>query len=176
MPLYMKAVVDNGKDNFGETLPGGMFYYIAKDTVINAEKNESNEKIKADRLKSLKMDGIFLDDDDATNALEPDGQGLYSPVVRKKDGSFASNSHYYTIEQYKILSDYIDLKLKETANEMVSGDIAPKPLDSTTYGACDYCDYADVCQFKGEHDKIPKLKDVDAFQFMYDRLNKKGED
>lgn len=176
MPLYMKAVVDNGKDNFGETLPGGMFYYIAKDTVINAEKNESNEKIRADRLKSLKMDGIFLDDDDATNALEPDGQGLYSPVVRKKDGSFASNSHYYTIEQYKILSDYIDLKLKETANEMVSGDIAPKPLDSTTYGACDYCDYADVCQFKGEHDKIPKLKDVDAFQFMYDRLNKKGED
>lgn len=177
MPLYMKAVVDNGKEKFGDALPGGMFYYIAKDTVINAEKNASDEKIKDDRLKSLKMDGVFLDDDDAIYALEPDGQGLYSPVVRKKDGSFASNSHYYTIEQYKILSDYIDLKLKETANEMVSGDIAPKPLDSTSYGACDYCDYADVCQFKGEHDKIPKLKDTDAFQYMYDRIKdeKEGE-
>lgn len=175
MPLYMKAVIDNGKEKFGETLPGGMFYYIAKDTVVNAEKNASDEKIKAERLKSLKMDGTFLGDDDITSALEPDGKGIYSPVIYNKNGTLSKKSHFYTIEQYQILSDYIDLKLKETANEMVSGDVAPNPLDSLNCDACKYCDYADVCQFKGEHNKIPNLKDVDAFKYMYDRINNEKE-
>ncbi|MGN0174264.1 MAG: PD-(D/E)XK nuclease family protein [Acutalibacteraceae bacterium] len=176
MPLYMKTVVENGKEKLGQVLPGGMFYYVAKDSVINATRETDDESVKKGRLKELKMDGMFLGDEDAYTAIEPECKGIYSPVLLKKDGSFASSVHYYTIEQYNILSDFIDLKLKQTAKGIVDGEITPKPLDGTGYSACDYCDYSNVCQFKGEHDKVPKLKDTEAFRFMLDEINKeKGE-
>ncbi len=171
MPLYMKAVLENGKERFGDCLPGGMFYFAAKEAVANAERNTDEDTISALRLKDVKMDGVFLDDEDSYTAIEPEKQGVYSPVKVKADNTLSSSAPCYTIEQFKILSDYLDLTLKETAKGILGGDIEPKPVDGVGVSACDYCDYSSVCQFKGEHIKAENLKRDEAFSYMYNKLN-----
>ncbi|MBQ4156465.1 MAG: exodeoxyribonuclease V subunit gamma, partial [Clostridia bacterium] len=89
MPIYMKAVIDNGKDEFGECLPGGMFYFAARESVAKMSKNSTDEEIVAERLKSVKMDGTFLGEEDVYTAIEPDGKGYYSPVKVNKDNTLS---------------------------------------------------------------------------------------
>lgn len=171
MPLYMKTVLENGKQQFGECLPGGMFYFSAKEAVANAERNTDDETINAMRLKGVKMDGVFLDDEDVYTAIEPEKQGVYSPVKFKADNTLSSSAPFYTIEQYKILSDYLDLTLQETAEGILGGNIEPLPVDGVGVSACEYCDYSSVCLFKGEHIQAPNLKKDEAFSYMFDKLN-----
>lgn len=170
MPLYMKAVVENGKNLFGDCLPGGMFYFSARESVVNAEKSLDDKTIEAERLKGVKMDGIFLGDSDVYTAIEPSGEGVYSPVKLNKDMSLSASAPYYTYEQYEILSDYLNLKLTDTANAMLSGEISPKPLDSGNVSACKYCDYSSVCRFSGKHDVIENMKSEDVFKIMLREL------
>lgn len=175
MPLYMKAVLENGKELFGDCIPGGMFYFAAKESVVNAERELSNEDIEAQRLKGVKMGGIFLDDSDVYTAIEPEGRGIFSPVKLKKDATLSKSAPYYTYEQYEILSRYLELKLKETAEKISNGEIAPLPVDGVGVSACDYCDYSSVCRFNGEHKQIENLKQEDVFKIMLEKLNKEGE-
>lgn len=175
MPLYMKAVLENGKELFGDCLPGGMFYFAARESIVNAERNLSDENIESERLKNVKMDGMFLDDSDVYTAIEPKGEGVFSPVKLKKDSTLTASSPYYTYEQYKIMSDYLDLKLKETAEKILNGEITPQPVDSTYGDACKYCDYSTVCRFSGEHSIIEKLKNEDVFKVMLEELEKEGK-
>ena len=175
MPLYMKAVTENGKELFGDCLPGGMFYFAARESVVNAERNFSDEKVEGERLKNVKMDGMFLDDSDVYTAIEPKGEGVFSPVKLKKDATLSNSAPYYTYEQYKIMSDYLDLKLKETAEKMLNGEINPQPFDSTYGDACKYCDYSTVCRFGGEHTMIEKLNNEEVFRIMLEELKKEGK-
>ena len=175
MPLYMKAVTENGKELFGDCLPGGMFYFAARESVVNAERNFSDEKVEGERLKNGKMDGMFLDDSDVYTAIEPKGEGVFSPVKLKKDATLSNSAPYYTYEQYKIMSDYLDLKLKETAEKMLNGEINPQPFDSTYGDACKYCDYSTVCRFGGEHTMIEKLNNEEVFRIMLEEMKKEGK-
>lgn len=175
MPLYMKAVLGNGKQKFGECIPGGMFYLPAKDAAVNAAKSEDEAVIEEERLKKLRLEGMFLGEEDTYTALEPEGKSIYTPVKLNKDGTLSSSAPFYTKEQFDILSEYIDLKLKSTAKAITSGDITASPTDGVGVSACDYCDYANVCKFKGEHNKVPKLKNDEVFKIMYDEINEEKE-
>lgn len=175
MPLYMKAVMENGKEKFGECLPGGMFYFAARESVVDAERNDSDDKISEQRIKSAKMNGMFLDDSDSYTALEPDGRSIYSPVRLTKKMTLDKRSPFYTYEQYEILSDYLELILKETAEGIRGGDITPQPIDSADGSACTYCDYKSVCRFKGEREKISSLKSDAVFELMVKKLGEEEE-
>lgn len=172
MLLYMKAIIENGGEDLSECLPGGMFYFAAKESVVQAEREESESSVASKRLKEIKMNGMFLGEEQVCKAIEPSGAGVYSPVKLKKDGTLSASAPYYTYEQYKILSRYLDLKLKETAERMRSGEVAPEPIGTN---ACKYCDYSSVCRFKGEHKQIESLKNDEVFAYMLSKIEKEGE-
>ena len=41
--------------------------------------------------------------------------------------------------------------------------------------ACEYCDYSDVCMYKGDHQQIMKMNSDEVFMFMHDALEKEKE-
>lgn len=173
MPLYMKATLENGKDLFGDCLPGGMFYYSAFDPIVDAARESSDEEIEISRIESAKMNGMFLDDSDVYFAIEPEARSIYSPVKLKKNMELTARSPFYTYEQYSVLSEYLDYILKSTAEKITDGEIAPNPLDSGK-SACEYCDYSSVCKFVDKHEKIKSVSRAEAFTIMNDILNEEG--
>lgn len=173
MALYMKALQENSKDLLGEFLPGGMFYLPAKDEKIDLER-VPKDKVESKRLSKLKLVGMFLSDDDAYVLHEPECAGLYAPTKLNKEG-FAYKNVDYTKQQYDILSRYLDLKIKQTAQNILSGKTVPNPMDSAKDDACKYCAYFDVCKFKDLHQKAQKQDNVDVFRQMLEELEGQGE-
>ena len=78
----------------------------------------------------------------------------------------------YTYEQYKILSDYMDLVLEDTAKGILGGKVAVKPIGS---GACKYCDFSSVCHFNGEYEPIETMSRADVFARMNEILEERRE-
>ena len=48
-------------------------------------------------------------------------------------------------------------------------------LDGVKTKACEYCDYSDVCMYKGDHQQIMKMNSDEVFMFMHDALEKEKE-
>ena len=104
----------------------------------------------------------------------PPSSGIYSPVKLTTKSELYASAPSYTYEQFDVLSKYIDYKLKEAAENISSGEIMPKPLDSSK-SACEYCDYFEVCQFSGEHEKIESLENDEVYEIMNSILEGEGE-
>ena len=54
---------------------------------------------------------------------------------------------YCTEEQFDILRKYVNDKMVELCDEMLSGQIKIEPTKSLKVTYCDYCDYSSICQF-----------------------------
>ena len=72
---------------------------------------------------------------------------LIIPATFKKDGDFSSNSSVVTEEQFDILREYVNSKMIELCEDMLSGKIKIEPCKNQTTAYCEYCDYASICQF-----------------------------
>ena len=168
MPLYMKAIIENGKQKFGECLPAGMFYFPANEAEVDSGKAKNEEEKAIELQKKHKLCGMFLDESGAYVSIEPEGKGIYSPV-KINSGELKSTS-IYSQKQFDILSKYIEHLLVKNANEILNGDITVNPKKE----ACTFCDYYDICKFKGELADIEKLESTEAFQKMLEAVETKG--
>ena len=95
------------------------------------------------------MNGLLLKDAELVRAMDNNMEtySLIIPAAFKKDGDFTSNSSVITLEQFNILRDYVNEKMIEICEEMLSGEIKIEPCKSSSITYCDYCDYSSICQF-----------------------------
>lgn len=175
MPLYMKAVIDNGKEKFGDCSPAGMFYMNAQDITVDYDNSADKEEMKKERLKKLKLSGMLLDEDENIYAFNPKGENDLSPVVCTGSGKIAKSTPSYSQKQYEIMSEYLEKMIKDNANDIISGKIKPNPTEKESEDACKYCDYFDICKFTEKHIKIKSLASTDAFTIMLEKLEKEEE-
>ena len=145
-----------------------MFYYHIDDPIIEDEeasvksdnddpaREKTEEKIK-DRLR---MSGLVNSDPHVYRLIDNDFETKSSviPVALKKDGDFASTSCVASAEEFEIISDYVNQQIKKCAQEMLGGNIKAEPRTvSGSYGLpCIYCDYSDVCGYRGDGVLIDK--------------------
>ena len=108
-----------------------------------------DDEIKDEVLKKLKMNGLLLKDAKLVKAMDKDMEtySLIIPAAFKKDGDFSSTSSVVTEEQFDILRKYVNDKMVELCDEMLSGQIKIEPTKSLKVTYCDYCDYSSICQF-----------------------------
>ncbi|MEQ8154180.1 MAG: helicase-exonuclease AddAB subunit AddB [Clostridiaceae bacterium] len=148
--VYLDALIKNSKYFLNkQTLPGAILYFRIDDPLISVDKRISEEEIENKVLSSFKMDGLVLKDPRIIKAMDNDA-GLYSVVIPagiKKDGDISSTSSAATEEEFEILRDYVNYKIKELCEEMLSGNIKINPTKESTFAYCDFCDYSSVCQF-----------------------------
>ena len=72
-----------------------------------------------------------------------------------------------TEEQFDILRNYVNEKMIEICEEMLSGEIKIEPCKSQKTTYCTYCDYSSICQFdtgiKDNKYKVILKKDNDIY-------------
>ncbi|MCR4806546.1 MAG: PD-(D/E)XK nuclease family protein, partial [Lachnospiraceae bacterium] len=142
-------------------IPAGIFYYHIDDPIIDEEETgpmDDDERIREKILDKFIMSGLVnadetvyrLMDNELDNVIKSKSRII--PVALKKDGDFASNSSVASEEEFGILGSYVNYKIEETGNEILEGNIKAEPHKSTrSHGLpCDYCDYGDVCGYRGD--------------------------
>ncbi len=165
MLLYLFALSRSGGERYGaEIVPAGVMYVPARDVLISAKADMSDEEILGEKLKQHRRSGLLLDDEAILRAMEKSDEPVYIPVSIKK-GSYSGDS-LATAERLGLLSRHIDSTLRNMAKELHSGCIAADPFfRSQSENACQFCDYASACHFGGEEDRIRYLDKLKAQEF-----------
>lgn len=158
--VYLNAAMELQQQQNPKKLiiPAGIFYYNIDDPVVGKEK--SIEKIEANLLKELKMNGFvnkeedvlkamdhkFIDDENK-DALKGSVKSSVIPVETTKDGSISKRSSAASRAQFASMTNYVMGKVKQFGNEIVDGTTCMNPYQMGERTACDYCEYYGVCGF-----------------------------
>lgn len=148
--VYLDAILKNSKYILhNQAMPGAILYFKIDDPIIKSKEELGDEEIREEVLKKLKMDGLLLKDAELVHAMDQDMEtySLIIPATFKKDGDFTSSSSVITEEQFNILREYVNEKMIELCEDMLSGEIKIEPCKNQKMSYCEYCDYSAICQF-----------------------------
>ena len=165
MLLYILSIWQNGANRYGKVLPAGVLYLPAKLPVIRVSREASPEKMETERLLTMRMNGLVLDDPQVIKAMEADAAGLFIPAkLDKKTGQLAKSASVASLEQFGKLKLRIQKLLTAMAETLRKGDVAALPAGGTVDG-CAYCDYRAVCGHEPD-DPVRDIAKKDAAQVL----------
>lgn len=170
--VYLDALIKNSKYFLEkQVLPGAILYFRIDDPIIRSSKDLDDEDIKERILKKLKMDGLLLKDVKLVKAMDNtmETYSLIIPASFKKDGDFTKQSAVVTEEQFNVLREYVNQKMIEICEEMLSGKIKVEPSKDGSFTYCTFCDYSPICQFDpslidNKYRHIRKKKDEELWE------------
>ena len=110
------------------------------------------------------------------------GRSDVIPVERKRDGQPGARSSLLSGGEFKVISDYVNLKIRQIGTEILEGRIPLNPYRQAGggQGACTYCPYSRVCGFDrripGYEDRtLEKLEEKEALRRMEQALKETQE-
>jgi ATP-dependent helicase/nuclease subunit B len=110
---------------------------------------ELEEKLRA----FYKRGGAFSADEAALSALDGGKGSHYFKVDYTKDGALKKGLKVYDPQMMQEMVDHMETVLKETAEGILSGNVAVRPLKGHSPDACTYCDFAGLCGYTPEAGK-----------------------
>ncbi|MGL5616937.1 MAG: helicase-exonuclease AddAB subunit AddB [Sarcina sp.] len=150
--IYLDILLKNSEKIIGEqAFPGAMLYFKIDDPIIKSKKELTEEEVKEEVLKELKLDGLMLNDVEVIKSMDNDinegGFSLIIPARLKKDGSLSKSKSLITEEQFDLIRAYVNKKVIDISELMLSGNIDIEPCKEGENSFCDYCSYSHICQF-----------------------------
>ncbi len=179
--VYMNAAVELARKKHPdkEVVPAAMLYYRVTDPMVEGE-NLTTEEINAKILQELKMTGIVSESDEAVRLLDSEfsDKSDILPLERKKDGNFSAVSSVISEEDMRMVSSYVNHKIRSLGREILDGTISVNPCELGSERACTYCAYSHVCGYGSgiagyQPRKLQKLKNEEVFEKLKQEL---GED
>ena len=140
MLLYLFILCDNSRrylQTDDQLRPGGVLYHPLSDLTV--QRGEDNAR----RLRSMRMNGLVLDDPGVVLAMEKEGQENFIPAKLDKGGQVKGSA--ITLQQFALLRGVVEQLLTGMADRLMAGDIEAMPLQRGDKVPCTYCDYRAVC-------------------------------
>lgn len=178
--VYLDALINNS-ESIVETqaMPGAILYFKIDDPILKSKGDLTEEEIKEEILKELKLEGLLLDDirviKAMDNTLEPGMHSLIIPANMKKAGDLGKNKALITMEQFELLRKYVNEKMVEICQNMIDGKIDVEPCKENKNIVCDYCNYSHICQFDSSlednrYKVIAKKKEEDIWKSINEKV------
>ena len=150
--VYMNAAVETEKKKNPDmnVIPAAMLYYHVSDPMTETEKGKPDpQEIEKAILDELKMTGMVSDEEEVIRLMDSEfvDKSQILPVAKKKDGSFTKTSSILSQEDFKVVSNYVNHKIKELGTSILDGEIALNPYEQSKQNACTYCSYRGICGF-----------------------------
>lgn len=149
--VYMDAVTEMAQHHYPdkEVVPAGILYYNIADPLAEKKGQPDPEKIDAEILKKLRMNGLVNSELEVVRHLDRtiEKESDVIPVVLKDGEVQAGRSSVANRERFARLSQFVHRKLKEAGQEILDGEIGVVPYKNGQRIACDYCPYHAVCGF-----------------------------
>ena len=149
--IYLDAILSELEERMNRSaLPGGILYFKLDDPIVKGKGEMSDIEIEERIMKSLKMNGLLLDNPDIIKGMdnEIEKSSDIIPATLKKDGTLSkSQSSVATLEQFQLLRKYVRDTIAKLCEEILEGNISLSPCKNKTRDSCKYCVYSAICQF-----------------------------
>lgn len=152
--VYLNAATEltkkkiKGSDT--EIIPAGILYYHIDDPIVEGERTETDEEIEDKILKALKMKGLVNSDEEIFSLIDSkiDSSSDIIPISKTQSGISKRSSAASTAE-FEVISEYVDKKICDLGNEIMSGNIKAEPhtAKGIDKDGCKYCPYRDICKY-----------------------------
>ena len=181
--VYLDALIKNSKYILDKQVrPGAVLYFKIDDPIIKGKKEMTTEEVQEEVLDALKMKGLILKDARVVRAMDKDidGYSLVIPAAFKTDGDFKANSDVVTEDEFTLLRKYVNKKMIELCEDMLSGDIKIEPTKHSNRTHCEYCDFSAICQFDtsikdNKYKIIMKKSESDIWNNIKKEINNSNE-
>ncbi len=175
MLIYLSAISKSkeGRYRDGYT-PAGVLYLPATASAVSVGANVSEEDIKAELYKKLRMNGLLLDNEAVLNAMEKDVMGVYIPI--SLGGKRVSGKdNLATLAQFGALFSKIDRLVYQMATTLKDGKIDALPAKGSV-DACEYCPYKSICR-RRDTDSFNDIAELKYEEIMseLEELGEEGE-
>ena len=167
MVLYLMALEKNGEALYGKTVPAGVLYLPSRIGIKSylSERSPDVDKSEAERKNAGKLSGMVLNSPVVLNGMGVDKNPKYFPVSFDTKGNIAGN--FYSLENFRVLSEKIDDKIKEMGNGLHNGNIPVLPAESSGKTPCVFCDYRSVCGHE-DGDEVNKIISISHNKVLED--------
>lgn len=149
--VYMNAAMEleARKHPDKEIVPAALLYYHIDDPTVETPTELSEEELNEQILEKLRMKGVVNGEEGIVEKLDKymGSKSNIIPVERKKDGSFSARSSVMFSEELKVISDYVNYKVRSIGQEILAGKMELNPYEKGAASACTYCAYRKVCGF-----------------------------
>lgn len=175
--VYLDAAVGQEEKRHPgqEVIPAGVFYYRIEDPLVDKRQKteDSGEEIQEDILKELKPDGVINCKDEVLAHLDRrmEGESLVVPVKYNKNGSLSKTSKAVSEEEFAVMMQHAVGKVQSVHEQILKGEVEPRPYRNGQETGCDYCGYRNICGFDTrlngyEYRKIRKMSLEEAIAAM----------
>lgn len=181
--IYLEALISNSETLIKhQSIPGAILYFRLDDPIVKGNPSMTEEEVKEQIMKKLKMKGLLLDDAKVIKEMDKSmtSYSLIIPAKLNKDDTLSKSSSAITQEQFEILRNYVRESLVKLCDEMLEGNIKIKPAKKLKYTACENCNYASVCQFDtsmkdNKYNYLSKKDDEDIWELMKKKIEHEVE-
>lgn len=175
MLLYLFALEREGAERYGmEVVPAGVLYVPARNPLISAPGDLTDEELSKEREKLRRRSGLILNDQSIIDAMEKSGCPEYLPLKYSKDGSISSDS-LASPRQLSKLKNHLDKTMLELMDKLSGGSIDAAPYyRGEQENACGFCPYGSVCRFDESCDTRRYLSKLKPAEF-WERLEEEHE-
>ncbi|MBQ7542636.1 MAG: PD-(D/E)XK nuclease family protein [Clostridia bacterium] len=165
MLIYLFAIWQNGEAYFGAPIvPAGILYMPAKAEFEKLPRDLSETDAALAKARSMRMNGMLLDDSTVLLAMDSGESGCFIPVDKKtKSGSLIS------LHRLALLKQETEKLLCDMARNLCAGGIEALPARNTAdHNACAWCDYRSVCAHEDDmpERRIPSLRHADCLKVL----------
>ncbi len=143
LPIYLYGLIKSG--NWPKAVPAAGCYMEAK--VPAFKEPFEPEKLEEKISNYYRRGGFYSADPTALAALDSASGKRYFSLDYTKDNTVKLGPRIYSPEAMGEMIEHMEKVLKETAEEIRSGNIAAMPLQGKNFNGCDYCDYAAICRY-----------------------------
>lgn len=178
--VYMNAAMEleGRKHPDKEIVPAALLYYHIEDPTIETPVELDEEALNQQILAQLRMNGVVNSGEGIPERLDRylSAKSDVIPVEKKKDGTYSARSSIMSSEELKVVSDYVNEKVRSIGKEILEGQIALNPYEKGSSEACTYCAYRKVCGFDPaipgyEKRRLEELKREEAIDKMKEGNN-----
>lgn len=155
-------------------VPAGLYYYQVKDPMVESEQELSEEELEQKIFEELKLDGYTNDAPEIYSKIDEkftqgEKKSDIVSLTKKKDGQFDSYSKAMNTEEFQLVCEYVNQKMRESAQAMVDGNITISPYMLQQESGCDYCKFHSICQFDPkingyDYRKLEQMKEKDVLE------------
>ncbi len=144
--LYVTAAQE------GVRKPAGMFYFHIHSPRLKDLYGEGSEEfeasVKNEIIRSFKLDGIMINDEDTVGAIvgDFDKKSKIADVNMNRNGELKGKA-LISEEAFQMLQDTVVSKVTELIEDMEKGNIDIFPMRVKDNTTCDYCEFKGICRF-----------------------------
>ncbi len=166
MLIYLITLQKNGYKKYENIIPAGALYFTARKPIISAKYENGKIQPEKKLREKLKMSGLILNDIVAIEGMEQGGEGQFIPAKISKGA--VDSKCTATLDEFKIIENYIGNLIINMANALKNGKIQPNPKICKKNTSCSFCDYFSVCRYEEDNFKNVdiKLNEKEVFKKM----------